>query len=163
MQPGKPFAYESPSSDTIVLSWEKPERTVSNCKYEIRYKPTKDKAKWKCHETQNNNTTAKITELKSNTEYIFQVTMITDTDADDDDDNVYSERSDPIATTVSPAVRFLESTAVFKQTGHIEMRKFYFEEERKARDEKAKTRRLTIGKFTIELFFLRIKTVRIDV
>ena len=82
-----------------------------------------------------------VKNLKSDTEYTFQVRMVSN-----DEEGPYSERSDVVHTTKSSADRILEFTFKVQSIGdNLTLRKIPVTEVREARNTAGKTRKFEFG------------------
>ncbi|WAQ94888.1 hypothetical protein MAR_007359 [Mya arenaria] len=100
-RPGKPLASDI-GSDTVTLSWEKP-ANFRNCDYfQIGYKDTNGAKKWRFYHGEFTESTIRLTNLKSDTKFVFRVRVVYD-----DIEGPYSEESEEIVIASSLASRLV--------------------------------------------------------
>lgn len=140
-QPGKPSILEPADIDSIYLAWDPPPTCFEDCSYQIRFKETSVGAKWSFYQHSTSSCSLRLTGLKSNTEYIFQVRMICD-----EIEGQYSPQSDVVKTLRSAAHQLLSSMYDVQVPDiKIQLKKVPIEENRKARDTHGKTRKVVLG------------------
>ncbi|XP_045207826.2 uncharacterized protein LOC123559790 [Mercenaria mercenaria] len=138
--PGKPFASDI-RADSLTLSWEPPACFEETHYYQISYKDVDTGGKWKFHAGEHYKTTAILTDLKSNTKFIFRVRVVYE-----DGEGAYSPISDEYITSNSPASRIIEFARIVEK-GEPSPSKHALPivETRDARNAVAKTKKFEIG------------------
>lgn len=138
--PGKPRSSDA-RADTIMLSWDPPSTFGDEDYYQISYKDLDNNKKWKFYQDEFKSSSAILSDLKSNTAFIFRVRVVYE-----DSEGPYSEESDKIITSDSPATRIV-SFSVLKENGNPSPSIYALPitEIRQARNEKAKTKKFDIG------------------
>lgn len=136
--PGKPHPTET-KSNSIKICWDKPRTKIDH--FQVRYKPTKGKSKWKLIDTNEDQNNTTITNLMFNTEYTFQVRGVFG-----DLEGPYGPVSDGIITLKSPTTDILK---LCKCTTQEKSPKYLYhlplKENRKARNETARTKKMILG------------------
>ncbi|XP_060589339.1 uncharacterized protein LOC132744567, partial [Ruditapes philippinarum] len=139
-KPGKPCVVGQVSVDTVCLVWEPPTQLFENPNFQLRYKEADGSSKWRFYPDLAPSSTITLTNLKSDTHYIFQVRMV-----NDENEGSYSDISDTIGTIQSAAHHIMDFMYdVTAQDVNIPLKKIPFQENIKTRNEKAKTRKLII-------------------
>ncbi|XP_045203650.2 uncharacterized protein LOC123556762 [Mercenaria mercenaria] len=138
--PGKPRASDV-LADAITLLWDAPSKFGDDDYYQVSYKDLDHEKKWKFFQGEFKTTTALLSDLKSNTAFIFRVRVVYE-----DSEGPYSEESDKILTLDSPASRIVKFS-VEKEKGNPSPAKYALPttEIRAARNERAKTKKFEIG------------------
>ncbi|XP_060589816.1 uncharacterized protein LOC132745005 [Ruditapes philippinarum] len=140
-KPGKPCVVGQVSVDTVCLVWESPTQLFENPNFQLRYKEADGSSKWRFYPDLAPSSTITLTNLKSDTHYVFQVRMV-----NDENEGSYSDISDTIGTIQSAAHHVMDFMYdVTAQDVNIPLKKIPFQENIKTRNEKAKTRKLIIG------------------
>ncbi|XP_060602656.1 uncharacterized protein LOC132755758 isoform X2 [Ruditapes philippinarum] len=141
-RPGKPEASEI-SSDTVNIAWKSPSKFGKEDYYQIYYTTDMEdrKRKWKKFQVEPNYHSATLSELKTNTTYIFRVKAVYD-----DEEGPYSPESDRITTSKSLALRLLNK-AIKIEDGKQPPYKYILPmtEIISARNEENKTKKYEIG------------------
>lgn len=121
------------------MGWENPIEKANH--FQVRYTPWNGGPAWRFVKDSFKENFAIITGLMANTEYIFQVRGVFG-----DQEGQYGPESDCIATKVSPATVFLKSSKLQEKS---DPPKYLLpvQENKSARNIKARTRQLHLGKF----------------
>lgn len=147
MTPGAPFLV-SAKSDRITLQWKNIGGLTSDFEYQIQYKQVPD-GRWIPYESavSHDSSRAVITGLKSRTSYCFRVRII---NAREGTEYPFSSESKQFDTPESPGLpmRYL-STLV--ELGNPEKYRLPAKENIAARNETAKSKKLSIGKSVLIL------------
>lgn len=126
----------------VNLAWEPPSKLFENHNYQIRYKDVDGSGKWKFHQELTASSTIALNNLKCDTKYEFQVRMV-----NDEMEGPYSDVSDTVETIQSAAQRLMDFMYnVENRDVNITLKKLPLQENNKARNEQAKTRKLFVGK-----------------
>lgn len=137
--------------DSVTITWEPPSELLNDYCYQIRIKEVKEGGRWTLHPEQSTRCSVTFSNLKSDSSYVFQVRMV-----NDDEECMYSEISDPVVTIQSAAHHLLDFMTEVQSSNEGEvqssnegicLKQIPLEENIEARNETAKTRRLTIGTF----------------
>ncbi|XP_052820940.1 uncharacterized protein LOC128246597 isoform X2 [Mya arenaria] len=138
-RPGKPRASDI-GSDTVTLSWEKPADFRQSDYFQIGYKDLNGGRKWRFYQGEFTESTVRLTNLKSDTKFVFRVRVY------DDIEGPYSEESDEIVIASSLASR-LVNYAVRVDDGDSAPALYALPmtEVAKARNQNARTRKFEIG------------------
>lgn len=145
--PGKPFSTET-TSNSITLCWEKPREKCDF--FQIRYKQKEGDSKWKCTETDDNRNCITLKEIMADTVYVFQVRG-----KFDDLEGPYGPISDDITTPESPSAWMLNSCSCIS-TKSPKIYRIPLNENRKARNDTARTRQLILGLWNVNYNFILI-------
>ena len=139
--PGKPRASDV-LADTITLAWDPPSKFGDDDYYQISYKDLDHEKKWKFYQGEIRESTVILRDIKSNTAFIFRVRVVYE-----DGEGPYSEESEKILTSDSPASRIVKFSTI-KEKGNPSPSKYALPitEIRQARNEKAKTKKFEVGK-----------------
>lgn len=125
----------------MTLHWEAPYNFDESSTYEIQYK---EKGKrWKLYDKNPERATVTVCNLQAETTYIFQVRVVSD-----DKEGPYSPESDEIQTKVSLASKLLELCSKVTD-GPPAVYQLNSTENKRARNEHAKTRKFELGKITL--------------
>lgn len=136
--PGKPYPIET-KSNSIKICWDKPRANVDY--FQVRYKPKNEKTKWKLIETIDDGNNTTITKLMTETEYTFQVRGVFG-----DLEGPYGTVNDDIVTLRSPTADILKlCKCKIKETSPQYLYHLNVRENRRARNEKARTKQLVLG------------------
>lgn len=127
-------------ANVVNIYWQPPKQFVKGDYYQLSYKEAEDK-KWIFYNEQFERATAELKDLKAGAAYVFRVRVVTD-----DGEGPYSEISDEIKTKQSPAHKLL-NFAPRKMEGNPSKYTVPFEELKEARNDKAKSRKLEIGRY----------------
>lgn len=139
--PGKPTVLDKPDVDSICLVWEPPKKCFEDHNYQVRFKETKGGAKWSFYQQLISACTLQLSNLKSNTEYVFQVRMVCD-----ESEGQYSLVSDAVKTVESAAHHLLSFMYDVEVPDiKIPLKKIPLEEMRQSRNTQGKTRKLVLG------------------
>lgn len=132
---------------SIGLAWE---NSIEKANYfQVRYSPRDGGQTWTFAKDSFKKNFATITGLMANTEYIFQVRGVYG-----DQEGQFGPESDTICTNVSSARVFLEESKLQKKSNPSKYL-LPVQENTSARNVKARTRQLYIGKFVIfEVIFV---------
>ncbi|XP_062572462.1 uncharacterized protein LOC134234415 [Saccostrea cucullata] len=134
--PGKPKALKI-QSDSVELFWIRPNVEVDY--YQIRYKSKGGTEKWKFVETEDNHNQIIINGLMADTVYTFQVRGV-----HQDQEGSYGPENSGIKTTESLATYLLKFSIKIENTNPPKYQ-LLTQENRRARNPKAKTRQLILG------------------
>ena len=127
--------------DTVCLVWDPPNNLYENHSFQLRFKEANGSSKWRFHPELAASSTVTLTNMKSDTCYVFQVRMV-----NDENEGPYSEVSDTVATIQSAAHKIMDFMYdVTIQDVNIPVKKIPLQENVKTRNEKAKTRKLFLG------------------
>lgn len=139
--PGKPVAQES-TSNSITLCWDKPLANF-DC-FQVRYKQKDGDSKWKSVDTEDSSNRITIKEIMADTVYVFQVRG-----KFEDLEGPYGPISDDITTPESPSAGLLiECICISKENPKIY--RIPLKENRKARNDRARTKQLILGLSNID-------------
>ena len=133
--------------------WKPPTFQYNGHQYQIRYKIAGGQ-EWKVHEKHVTGTKlmTTITNLKSNTKYIFQVRMV-----NDEKEGPYSLQSEEIKTLKTAAERMLDFSCIMENSNcPIPCRKIPSIQNLKARNPNIKSRKLEIGKLCLSICIYHI-------
>jgi hypothetical protein len=127
--------------DTVTLTWDPPSTIGENDFYQISYKDGSHEGNWEIYQGEFKSSTAVLSDLKSNTVFVFRVRVVNEDDAD-----LYSEQSDKIVTLESQASRHVQASALIEK-GNPSPSKYALplSEIREARNEQAKTTKFQLG------------------
>ncbi|XP_052232780.1 uncharacterized protein LOC127845722 [Dreissena polymorpha] len=138
--PGRPTALEV-TSDSIMLSWTKPSFFEEGDYFQICYKDVMQGAKWKVYTGEFTECTQVLTDVRSNTEFVFRLRVVCN-----DGEGPYSEESDVIKTHVSTASRLVGFSVRLGAEAVSPIRyALPMCEVKGARNGKAKTRKFEVG------------------
>ncbi|XP_045178579.2 uncharacterized protein LOC123538489 [Mercenaria mercenaria] len=139
-RPGKPRISDV-LADSVTLSWDPPSTFGEDDYYQISFKDLDHNKKWRFFQAEFRSSTAVLNDVKSNTVFIFRVRVVYE-----DGEGPYSEESDKIVTSDSPATRIVKF-ALKKTAGNPSPSKYALPvtEIRAARNEKAKTKKFELG------------------
>lgn len=139
----KPFVGKV-TSESVQLSWDEYDKKADF--YQVRYKirePAAHKTteKWRLFASEILDTRVTVNGLKTKTYYIFQVRVVKD-----GQELPYSDSTDPVETRESLASRLLEFSATIDDCFPRKV-KPPLHEDPKARNSKARTKQLQVGKY----------------
>nr|XP_022286825.1 uncharacterized protein LOC111099705 [Crassostrea virginica] len=135
--PGKPLPTEI-KSNLIKLFWEKPQEKVDY--FHVRYKVKNGNSKWKIVDTKDDSNSIIIKEMMANTIYVFQVRGVFG-----DLEGTYGPVSEDIATPESTSAKLLKACKRIAKTKPPRYR-LPIKENKKARNSKARTKQMILGK-----------------
>nr|XP_022307143.1 uncharacterized protein LOC111113294 isoform X4 [Crassostrea virginica]XP_022307145.1 uncharacterized protein LOC111113294 isoform X4 [Crassostrea virginica]XP_022307146.1 uncharacterized protein LOC111113294 isoform X4 [Crassostrea virginica]XP_022307147.1 uncharacterized protein LOC111113294 isoform X4 [Crassostrea virginica]XP_022307148.1 uncharacterized protein LOC111113294 isoform X4 [Crassostrea virginica]XP_022307149.1 uncharacterized protein LOC111113294 isoform X4 [Crassostrea virg len=136
ISPGKPKAMNT-KSDSITVFWRK---STANVKYyQIQYKRNGEDENWKFIQTEKDENTIHITELMADTRYIVQVQAI-----NEKQQGRFGPANDKITTSKSLGSNLLKYS-IKGPEGIPQKYKLVADEQRTARNEAAKTKKLIFG------------------
>ncbi|XP_060557439.1 uncharacterized protein LOC132717878 [Ruditapes philippinarum] len=138
--PGKPRSLEI-MVDTVTLTWDPPSTIGEGDCYQISYKESSHGENWKFYQGELKSSTAVISDLKSNTAFVFQVCVV-----NEDCVGPYSEQSDEIFTLESQASRLVQASVLIEK-GNPSPSKYALplSEIREARNQQTKTNKFQLG------------------
>ncbi|XP_053384009.1 uncharacterized protein LOC123537493 [Mercenaria mercenaria] len=143
-KPGKPTVVGHVRVDSICLTWVSPKEVFQDHRYQLRFKETIEGAKWSFYPQWAETSSVTLNNVKSNTEYVFQVRMVCE-----ECEGPYSEVSDTVNTIESAAHQLLNFMYDVKLPDiNIPLKKVPFSENIKARNVQGKTRKLVVGEAT---------------
>ncbi|XP_060557458.1 uncharacterized protein LOC132717894 [Ruditapes philippinarum] len=127
--------------DTVTLTWDPPSTVRDGDCYQISYKDSSHGENWVFYQGEFKTSTAILSNLKSNTDFVFRVRVV-----NEDGASPYSEQSDKIFTLESQASRLVHSS-VLKEKGNPSPSIYALPlaEIREARNEQAKTNKFQLG------------------
>lgn len=141
LKPGKPGVVGQVYVDMICLAWDPPGKVYENHSFQLRYKEITENAKWKFYPELTASSTITLNNLKSDTQYQFQVRMV-----NDEMEGPYSDISDKVETIQSAAQRLMDFMYDVKKSDvNIPLKKLPLQENINTRNEEAKTRKLYLG------------------
>ncbi|KAH3768530.1 uncharacterized protein LOC127845595 [Dreissena polymorpha] len=139
-QPGRPEAFDI-TSDSLTLSWTKPALQAERDYFQIEYKELIPGSKWKTFAGEFTASTQILTNLKSETEFIFRVRAI-----QCDGEGPYSEESAVVKTHISTASCLIGfSVRLGEETKSPIRYALPMCEVKEARNSRAKTRKFEVG------------------
>lgn len=140
-RPGKPELHEI-SSDTIGITWQPPSNFGTDDYYQVYYTTDLEskRRKWRKYQAEPNYHFVTLTELKTDTTYIFRVKAVYG-----DDEGPYSQESDRIKTPKSLALRLLYNATKIDDKHSPEKYMLPMTEIASARNEINKTKKYEIG------------------
>lgn len=143
MKPGVPRVVGQVQLDSVCLSWEPPKLHSSGCSYQLRFKEDKVDEKWIFYPDPISQTSVTLSNLKSNTKYVFQVRIVSN-----EKEGPYSESSESVETVQSAAARLMDFMFNVERCDvQIPLKKLPLQENKKARDTNSKTRKLVVGDY----------------
>lgn len=147
MTPEAPFLV-SAKSDSISLQWKNIGGLTSDFEYQIQYKQVPD-GRWITHEpaVSHDSFRAVITGLKSRTAYCFKVRII---DTREGKEYPFSLESKTFDTPESPGLQMRYQSTLVK-LGNPERYRLPAKEKIAARNETAKSKKLSLGKSALIL------------
>lgn len=153
MTPGTPFLV-SAKSDRITLQWKNICGLSSDFEYQIQYKEVPD-GRWIIHESavSHDSSRAVITGLKSRTSYCFKVRII---NAKEGKEYPFSPESKTFDTPESPGLQ-MQYRSTLAKSGNPSVYRLPTNEVRDARNEKVKSKKLSLGKILLVFIFINIK------
>ncbi|KAH3772282.1 uncharacterized protein LOC127846401 [Dreissena polymorpha] len=135
-QPGRPEAFDI-TSDSLTLSWTKPALQADGDYFQIEYKELIQGSKWKTFTGEFTESTQILTNLKSETEFVFRVRAL-----QCDGEGPYSEESAVVKTHISTASRLIGfSVRLDEETTSPIRYALPMCEVKEARNSRAKTRK----------------------
>lgn len=145
MTPGTPFLV-SAKSDRITLQWKNICGLSSDFEYQIQYKEVPD-GRWIIHESavSHDSSRAVITGLKSLTSYFFKVRII---NAKEGKEHPFSSESKTFDTLESPGLQMRYRSTLTK-SGNPSKYHLPTKEIREARNERVKSKKLSLGKILL--------------
>lgn len=153
MTPGTPFLV-SAKSDRITLQWKNICGLSSDFEYQIQYKEVPD-GRWLIHESavSHDSSRAVITGLKSRTCYCFKVRII---NAKEGKEYPFSPESKTFDTPESPGLQ-MQYRSTLAKSGNPSVYRLPTNEVRDARNQKVKSKKLSLGKILLVFIFINIK------
>lgn len=145
MTPGTPFLVYA-KSDRITLQWKNISGLSSDFEYQIQYKEVPD-GRWIIHESavSHDSSRAVITGLKSHTSYCFKVRII---NAKEGKEYPFSSESKTFDTPESPGLKMRDRSTLVK-SGNPSKYRLHTKEIGEARNERVKSKKLSLGKILL--------------
>lgn len=110
--------------------------------YQIRFKAKNENLKWKFKNTDSDENNINISGLMAYTKYVFQVRGIFG-----DQEGPYGPANEDIETKQSSAIALLKSAVLQSKTNCPPIYLLPVQENKSARNTKARTKQVTLGKF----------------